>query len=104
MTLDWSDPLWSDVDGTAGYVHRMAVYRRAAGLGAVMLRWAADAVREHGSDALRLDCVASNARLRRYYEAAGFLHRGNVPVGGPPGHRTALPPAILVSRYELPLS
>jgi hypothetical protein len=46
LTLDWSDPLWEDVGGTAGYVQRMAVRRRAAGLGAVMLRWAADAVRD----------------------------------------------------------
>ncbi|GAB3827639.1 hypothetical protein ACFPIJ_07945 [Dactylosporangium cerinum] len=25
VTLDWSDPLWSDLPGRAGYVHRMAV-------------------------------------------------------------------------------
>lgn len=101
LTLDWSDPLWEDVGGTAGYVHRMAVRRRAAGLGAVMLRWAADAVRDQGADALRLDCVASNHRLRAYYAAAGFRHRGDLPVGGPPGQRLDEPPVILVSRYEL---
>lgn len=31
VTLDWSDALWDD-DVPAGYVHRMAVRRHAAGL------------------------------------------------------------------------
>jgi hypothetical protein len=79
------------------------VRRWAAGLGIVMLRRAADAARERGASALRLDCVASNERLRAYYEAAGFLHCGDLPVAGPPGHRTDIPPTTLVSRYELPM-
>ena len=29
-----------------------------------------------------LDCVAANRELRDYYEAAGFVHRGDVSVGG----------------------
>lgn len=33
LTLDWSDPVWSGIPGTAGYLHRMAVRRWAAGLG-----------------------------------------------------------------------
>ncbi|GAA2783493.1 GNAT family N-acetyltransferase [Saccharopolyspora taberi] len=100
LTLDWSDPLWADVGGTAGYVHRMAVRRRAAGLGAVVLDWAADAAREQGAGALRLDCVRSNPRLRSYYEARGFEHRGDVPVRGAPGQRQDDGPATWVSRYE----
>ena len=103
VTLDWVDPIWSD-DGTAAYVHRMAVRRQAAGLGAVILGWAADAARQHGREALRLDCVASNARLRAYYEAAGFVHHGDVTVAGAPGQRLDTGPAVLVSRYELRLS
>lgn len=39
VTVDWSDPLWADVGGTAGYIHRMAVRRWAAGLGGVILGW-----------------------------------------------------------------
>jgi hypothetical protein len=31
---------------------------------------------EHGRALLRLDCVASNDFLRRYYAAAGFSERG----------------------------
>ena len=77
--------------------------RQAAGLGAVILAWAADAARQRGCEALRLDCVAFNPRLRAYYEAAGFVHRGDVTVAGAPGQRLDTGPTVLVSRYELPL-
>jgi GNAT superfamily N-acetyltransferase len=81
----------------------MAVRRRAAGLGSVILAWAADVARQRGGGALRLDCVASNRRLRTYYEAAGFAHRGDVTVGGAPGQRRDEGPVTQVSRYEMPL-
>jgi hypothetical protein len=79
----------------------MAVRRRAAGLGAVILDWTAGLARRHGRSALRLDCVASNDRLRAYYEAAGFAWRGDIVVAGAPGQRLATGPATVVSRYEL---
>lgn len=100
FTLDWADPLWADAEGSAGYVHRMAVRRRAAGLGAVMLDRAADAVRRNGRRFLRLDCVAANARLRSYYEANGFAYRGDAEVGGAPGQRDDDGDRTRVSRYE----
>lgn len=103
VTLDRSDPLWADSPGPAAYVHRMAVRRWAAGLGAVILTWADGAARRQGAGALRLDCVSSNARLRAYYEARGFVHRGDAPVGGAPGQRADEGPVTWVSRYELPL-
>lgn len=103
VTLDWSDALWDDVGGTAGYVHRFAVRRSAAGLGPVILDWAGASTRRQGGTALRLDCVAANGRLRAYYEAAGFVHRGDVAVGGAPGQRADEGPVTVVSRYELPL-
>lgn len=102
VTLDWSDALWEE-DGPAGYVHRMAVLRWAAGLGEEVLSWAARATRAEGRAYLRLDCVASNQRLRGYYESAGFAHRGDVTVGGAPGRRESGGPVTLVSRYELAL-
>lgn len=103
VTLDWSDSVWAGVQGNAAYLHRMAVRRRSRGLGAVILAWAAGVAREHGRDALRLDCVASNERLRAYYEAAGFVFRGDVTVAGAPGQRLGAGPVTVVSRYELPL-
>ena len=42
VTVDWSDPVWSDVCGDAAYIHRMAVRRRCRGLGSVILAWAAE--------------------------------------------------------------
>lgn len=104
VSLDWADPLWADADGAAGYVHRMAVRRWAAGLGARVLDWAADVARQRNAAFLRLDCVKSNDRLRAYYEARGFAHRGDVPVGGAPGQRLGDGPVTWVSRYELALS
>lgn len=93
LTLQWVDPLWPD-DGRAGYLHRFAVRRTAAGLGSQLLEWVVTAVRERGRDRLRLDCAADNGALRAYYEAAGFRHRGDAEFPGSAGH-------ALVSRYEL---
>ena len=101
VTVDFSDPVWSDVGGSAAYVHRMAVSRRERGLGGVILAYVEDFARQRGCDALRLDCVASNDRLRGYYEAAGFAYRGDVSVGGAPGQRLDTGPVTRVSRYEM---
>jgi len=100
VTLDRSDPLWDGEPTPSLYVHRMAVRRSAAGLGTIILDWAADTARQEGVDALRLDCVASNERLRAYYEAAGFVHRGDAAVRGAPGQRHDEGPVTVVSRYE----
>jgi hypothetical protein len=105
VTLDHADPVWDEVPAAGAlYVHRMAVRRTAAGLGAVILDWAAGVAREQGRVALRLDCVASNGRLRAYYEAAGFAHRGDAAVAGAPGQRLDEGPVTVVSRYERPLT
>ena len=103
VTLDLADSVWDGFGDRALYVHRMAVRRRSAGLGAAVLDWAACVARERRLGALRLDCVTSNRRLRAYYEAAGFIHRGDVTVAGPPGQRLREGPVTEVSRYELRL-
>lgn len=103
ITLDWDDPLWADREEAAGYVHRMAVRRSAAGLGSSLLGWAADTSRSRRRSHLRLDCVTSNKRLRAYYEARGFHHQGDVTVGGAPGQRESDGPVTWVSRYQLNL-
>jgi GNAT superfamily N-acetyltransferase len=104
VTLDHSDPVWDGLPGAALYVHRMAVRRSASGLGTVILEWAAGVARRQGREALRLDCVAANGRLRAYYEAAGFAHRGDATVAGAPGQRLDEGPVTVVSRYEQPLA
>jgi RimJ/RimL family protein N-acetyltransferase len=62
-------------------------------------RWST--ARRLGCRYLRLDCVATNAALRRYYEARGFEHVGEAEVQGPPGGRVARGPVVQVSFYQL---
>jgi len=78
ITLQWDDELvWGPRPPDAGYVHRLAVRRDAAGSGAELLEWARGATLAMGREYLRLDCWSQNARLRTYYEAHGFEHRGD---------------------------
>ena len=48
------------------------------GIGAAILEWAMSEVRHRGRQCLRLDCLAGNAHLRRYYEEQGFILQGRV--------------------------
>lgn len=80
LTLNWSDPLWTDLGpvDVAGYVHRLTVRRDTRGLGKALLDWAGEQIRAHGRELLRLDCVTRNTRLNDYYRAAGFTPMGEV--------------------------
>ena len=100
ITLSWEDPLWDLETSAAGQVHGIAVRRFAGGLGVTLLDWVQDEALRRGRPLLRLDCVADNQRLRAYYQAARFLHRGDVEVRGAPGLRDQAGPRTLVSRYE----
>jgi GNAT superfamily N-acetyltransferase len=86
---------WPDLeDGTAAYVHRLAVRRRHAGgaVSAALLEWAVREAHRLGRRTLRLDCEASRANLRAVYERFGFRYHSDRYVG--PYH---------VARYEYPL-
>lgn len=81
LSLRDSDPkFWGDAgkDGSALYVHRLVVARAHAGnnLGGDLLAWVERRTAQVGKRALRLDCWAGNARLRQYYQDAGFTCRG----------------------------
>ena len=92
FTIQWADePVWGRRPDDAGYVHRLAVRRDRAGqgLGRWLLARAEERIRAAGRRYLRLDCMAANAGLRRYYESAGFVGRGEVAIG-----------AWLAARYE----
>jgi GNAT superfamily N-acetyltransferase len=81
--LRWDDPVfWGERPPDAGYVHALAVRRSQAGcgLGAKVLEWAQERVEGVGRRYLRLDCLAANEELRRYYERLGFSCRGEVRV------------------------
>lgn len=98
--LATSDAAWPDDAADARYVHSLAVRRPAAGLGAQLLAWMAATAGQEGGRRLRLDCVAGNLRLRRYYEALGFVHVSDATVHGPPGDRSVEGPSVTVSLYE----
>ena len=81
--VDEDPEVWGPGDGTALVLHKLTVARASAGagLGRRLLDWACEQAVTHGRFKLRLDCVASNDFLRRYYAAAGFEERGDVDLG-----------------------
>ncbi|MFI6108138.1 GNAT family N-acetyltransferase [Streptomyces sp. NPDC051310] len=73
--LWWDDPAaWGVQPPTAGYVHRLMTDRRTAppGTGRRMLTEAERRIAAAGRSVCRLDCLATNPRLREYYRAAGY--------------------------------
>jgi GNAT superfamily N-acetyltransferase len=81
VTVLADDPVyWGERPPDALYVHKLAVRRDRAGrgLGAALVEWAARRAGALGRDFLRLDCLCGDPRIRRYYEALGFEHRGDL--------------------------
>lgn len=93
------DPVvWPEIStDDALYVYTLAVRRTFSGrgIGRELLAWAEKQVGEAGRQYLRLDCVPDNAFLRRYYEDAGFVARGEIDAVYP-----GLAGAIPLRRYE----
>jgi protein-tyrosine phosphatase len=71
-------PIWGPDAGEAGYVHALVIDRRYAGsrLGRRLLRQAERLIMARGRIRVRLDCVATNGRLRAYYRQAGYQEVG----------------------------
>jgi protein-tyrosine phosphatase len=71
-------PVWGPDTGEAGYVHTLVIDRRYAGsgLGRRLLEQAERLVTARGRLRVRLDCVATNGRLRAYYRQAGYREVG----------------------------
>ena len=92
LCLQWADTVYWPDDGddrSAGYVHQLAtdpdVHGR--GVGAALLAWSADRIRAAGRTRFRLDCLAANADLCRYYERQGFTPAGTIAPYGPSAQR-----------------
>jgi predicted N-acetyltransferase YhbS len=67
------DPIfWPDAGDDALYLHRFAVRRAAAGAGRHAVAWCMREARRRGRSFVRLDCLADNPGIRRYYERFGF--------------------------------
>jgi len=74
---DYADPeFWKEDDrpDAALYVHRMAVSRSSAGagIGTVLLDWAAERAATAGRSLIRLDAWKDNTALHHYYQRQGF--------------------------------
>lgn len=94
ISILWEDPIsWGEkgLDGTAGYMHGIAILRQYAGkgVGRDIIQWATDFI--HGKDkVVRLDCMAENPRINEFYRQLGFTNVG----------LKELPTGFKVSLYE----
>ncbi|MCI3278916.1 GNAT family N-acetyltransferase [Streptomyces cylindrosporus] len=71
----WEDPAaWGPRPADAGYIHRLMTtpHTSPPGTGREMLAKAESRISATGRPYARLDCLASNPRLRAYYESAGY--------------------------------
>ena len=95
--LDSASPSWMRAwliehdrePAEAAHLGRLTVARDATGhgLGVELLKVASALARDRGFAYVRLDCPAENARLRRYYDDAGYSYIGDVETSGPNGER-----------------
>ncbi|WP_139993786.1 GNAT family N-acetyltransferase [Paenibacillus paridis] len=80
FSLQWQyEEIWGDqFHENAGYVHRLAVSRnyKGQGFGSRILAWAGHYIGSRGKAWLRLDCMADNPALNRYYLSQGMTFRG----------------------------
>ena len=70
--LERDSLFWPDAGDEALYLHRFAVRRTAAGAGRHAVEWCLHEARRRGRLFVRLDCLAENPGIRRYYERFGF--------------------------------
>jgi 8-oxo-dGTP diphosphatase len=75
------DPIWSGLGhARAVYLHRLvaATGFAGSGIGARVLAEVEREAREAGLEYARLDCVADNVKLARWYQSLGYFPRGTV--------------------------
>ncbi|MFF7450703.1 MULTISPECIES: GNAT family N-acetyltransferase [unclassified Streptomyces] len=80
--LWWTDEAaWGPRPADAGYVHRLMTTPHTAppGTGRALLTHAESRITAAALPHARLDCLATNPRLRAYYEAAGYQVVGEQP-------------------------
>jgi GNAT superfamily N-acetyltransferase len=74
--VEWTGaPLWQE-EKNAGYLYTLALRPKYVGhgLGKSIVRWVENYFYAEGRRWFRLDCIASNERLRRWYEEFGFRY------------------------------
>ena len=96
LRLVAEDPtVWPEAGDDALYVHNLIVRRpwSGRGLGRQLLMWAEERAATVRKTWVRLDCFADNLILRKYYENAGFVDRGEIDAQYPFGR-------LRLQRYE----
>jgi len=81
--IAWSgEPPWED-ESNAGYLYSLALRPCyiGQGIGPAVISWLAKHFASLGKEKFRLDCIAANERLRKWYEELGFGYRGVVTDG-----------------------
>ncbi|MDQ8733954.1 GNAT family N-acetyltransferase [Paenibacillus sp. LHD-38] len=76
----WDRGLWGDEGHESSvYLHRLNINREAAGkgLGEAIVRWSDSGIHFPGKDRIRLDCIASNAKLNQFYLDCGYEFKGS---------------------------
>ncbi len=77
------DPIfWPFAGDDALYLHRFAVRRLAAGAGRHAVEWCLREASSRGRSFVRLDCLADNPGIRRYYERYGFTAVDEIVIDG----------------------
>jgi GNAT superfamily N-acetyltransferase len=75
----WIDRLiWGEISDNSTYLHKLAIIRAYAGkgFGSKIIQWSELKTMELGKNYLRLDCMAENPDLNKYYQTHGFLFKG----------------------------
>ena len=79
------DPIyWPFAGDEALYLHRFGVRRLAAGAGSHAVEWCLREARRRERSFVRLDCLADNPGIRRYYERFGFTAVDETVIDGTP--------------------
>lgn len=75
---DWDRKLWGESNNNAVYLHRLIVNRQYSNkrLGTDILSWIDHGIQFTGRDRIRLDCIAHNEKLNRFYKQCGFTYMG----------------------------
>ena len=97
------DPIfWPGAGDEALYLHRFAVRRAAAGSGRQVVAWCLQEAQRRGRSFVRLDCLAENPGIRRYYERLGFGAVDETVIDGTRYSLYEAPASTAVSRITLP--
>lgn len=78
---EWDKRLWGEEATNKGisiYLHRLVVNRHYSGkgFGSEIMSWTENGIRFAGKDRIRLDCIANNEKLNRFYKKCDYSYIG----------------------------